>query len=250
MRIAVEHAGQARAGAEADLVEHLHDQRIALGAAELGAMQRQAFGDDAADRHARAERAERILEDDLDAAPHGAQHRAVGAVDARAVERHRAGGDRLQREQGQAERRLARPRFADDAERLAAAQAERRAPHGVEAAPPEAAVRDLEADANLARVDEHRRVRVDRRDGAPRPAGEQRLRVAVLRRSEHRRGRPGLDQLAALHDADAVREAAHQVEVVGDEEERHPHLAPAARRAGRGSAPGSSRRGRSSARRR
>ena len=61
-------------------------------------------------------------------------------------------------------------------------------------------------------------------DGARRPAGEQRLRVAVLRRSEHRRGRPGLDQLAALHHADPVREAAHEVEVVGDEEERHAHL--------------------------
>ena len=49
-----------------------------------------------------------------------------------ALERDAARGDRLQREQRHAERGLARPRFADDAERLAALQLERRrrAPRG------------------------------------------------------------------------------------------------------------------------
>ena len=162
VRIAVQDVVRARAGAEPDLVEHLHDQRVARDAIELGPVQRQAFADDAADRHARAERAERILEHDLDAPPHRAQGVAPGVVDARAVEHDRALGDRLQREQREAERRLARARLADDAERLAAPQLQGRTPHRVEAAmakPPRA---DVEADANVARFDEHRRIARDR----------------------------------------------------------------------------------------
>mgnify|MGYP003693698733 CR=1 FL=1 len=66
-----------------------------------------------------------------------------------------------------------------------------------------------------------------RRSAAPARRGRlasSALRVGVLRRGEHLLGRPGLDQAAALHHADPVREAAHQVEVVGDEEQRHAHL--------------------------
>jgi hypothetical protein len=36
--------------------------------------------------------------------------------------------------------------------------------------------------------------------------------------------RPDLDQAAALHHPDAVGEAAHQVQVMGDEQQRHAHL--------------------------
>ena len=59
---------------------------------------------------------------------------------------------------------------------------------------------------------------------ALRPAREQAPRVRMLRVREHLGGRPDLDQPAALHHADAVREAAHEVQVVGDEEQRHAEL--------------------------
>ena len=91
-----------------------------------------AFADDLLDRHPRRQRRERILEHDLHPPAHRAQRRAVGVVEARAFERDAAGGDRLQREQRHAERRLARARLADDAERLAALQLERRVAHRVE----------------------------------------------------------------------------------------------------------------------
>ena len=114
----------------------------------------------------------RILEHDLDAPPHRAQGLAPGVVDARAVEDDRALGDRLQREQGEAERRLARARLADDAERLAALETERRPAHGVEATVPQPPRVDVEADAHVARLDEHRRIVGDRCDHARRPARE------------------------------------------------------------------------------
>ena len=59
-----------------------------------------------------------------------------------------------------------------------------------------------------------------------------------------------LDDAAEVHDGDAVRDVAHDAEVVRDEDERQPELAPAGRAAGSGSAPGSRRRARRPARRR
>ena len=78
---------------------------------------------------------------------------------------------------------------------------------------------------HVARVQQHRRVVGHRLHHALRPAGQQALGVGVLRLGEDLRGVADLHQLAALHHADAVGEAAHQVQVVGDEQQRHAHLA-------------------------
>jgi hypothetical protein len=43
----------------------------------------------------------------------------------------------------------------------------------------------------------------------------------MFRRGEHLLHRPLLDDLAAIHDADHVGDAAHDAEVVGDEQQAH-----------------------------
>src|SRR6185295_14074459 len=50
---------------EADVLKRLDDARLALFVRQRLLMHGQAFGDDIADRHARAQRAERILKHDL-----------------------------------------------------------------------------------------------------------------------------------------------------------------------------------------
>ena len=64
------------------------------------------------------------------------------------------------------------------------------------------------------------------------------------------RGGPALDDLARVHHGHAVADLVHDAEVVGDQDHAHPELARQLERSARGSAPGSSRRARSSARRR
>ena len=184
-------------------------------------------------------------------AAHRAQRAALGVVDALAAHLDRAG------------RRSAAARAAPcrasscpspirrrcRASRRAAAAASRRRT-AWNAALAEPAARDREVDADVAR--RASRIGASAATGCTTRCGrlvDQLARVRVLRVREHLRGLADLDQPAALHHADAVGEAAHQVQVVRDEQQRHAHLAPAARRAARGSAPGSSRRARSSARR-
>ena len=127
-------------------------------------------------------------------------------------------------EQGHAQRRLARARFADDAERLAAPQLKRSVAHRVEGALVEPAARDREGHADIPGLQQDGRIGRQRLHRALRPAGEQLARVRMLRIVEHRLGRADLDQLALLHHADAMGEAAHQVQVVGDEQQRHAEL--------------------------
>ena len=43
----------------------------------------------------------------------------------------------------------------------------------------------------------------------------------MLRRRQHGCGFPGLDDLAAAHDVEALRPAADEADVVGDEHDRH-----------------------------
>ena len=50
------------------------------------------------------------------------------------------------------------------------------------------------------------------------------LRIGMLRPPDHLRGRPLLHQHALLHHRHAVGETAHQVQVVGDEKQRHAGL--------------------------
>ena len=180
-----------------------------------------AFADDLLDRHPRRQRAERVLEHHLHPPPHRAQRRAVGAVDALAVDRDAAGGDGLQREQRHAEGGLAGARLADDAERLAALQLERRVAHGAEHVLAEPAAGRHEVHRHVARRGQHGRVGRHRLHRALRPAVDQLHRVGMLRACEHLCRRPLLDQVALLHHADAMGEAADQVQVVRDEQDRH-----------------------------
>ncbi len=62
---------------------------------------------------------------------------------------------------------------------------------------------------------------VGRRRLALRLGGEQMAGVVMLRVGEDFLGRPGLDDLALGHHADAVGDLADDAEVVGDEEHRH-----------------------------
>ena len=75
MRIA-----EARGRIEADVVQRLDDAHLALLVGQRGLMHAKTFGDDIADRHARAERAERVLEHDLHVAaerPHRLEAQAL-----------------------------------------------------------------------------------------------------------------------------------------------------------------------------
>ena len=152
MRIALQHLADAARLVQADLVEHGQHELLALCLRQLGPMQCQPFADDLADRHARAERRERILEYHLHVLAHGAQGGPIGVVGALAVELHLSRGDRLQRQQRHAERRLARAGFADDPERLAAPQLQRRGAHGVHRAAAEPSLRQLEVDGDIVRL--------------------------------------------------------------------------------------------------
>ncbi len=87
--------------------------------AELRLEDGQRLGDDVADRHARIERGDRILEDDLHVAARGA-HLLVGKIEKIAALPQDAAFLRFQQPQdGAAERGLAAAGFADDAERAA-----------------------------------------------------------------------------------------------------------------------------------
>src|SRR5258708_37887848 len=83
-------------------------------------MHAEAFGDDVADRHARGERAERVLEHDLHVTAERPHRLEPQALDILAEKYDRPIG-RDQPQQCQPERGLAGAGFADHAERLALA---------------------------------------------------------------------------------------------------------------------------------
>ncbi len=95
--------------------------------------------------------------------------------------------------------------------------------------------------------------RVQRRTPArvePGHALEQPEGVRVARLREDLVGGSALDERARVHHLDALADAGDDAEVVRDHDQRGVALGDERRAAGRGSAPGSSRRARSSARRR
>ena len=81
---------------------------------------------------------------------------------------------------------------------------------------------DREPDAHGIALDQHVRALRHRLGPALRLGLKQLDRVGVLRRLKDPLGRPGLDDLARLHHGDALRHAAHDAEVVRDEEHREP----------------------------
>ncbi len=116
MRAAMQNGGRQR-----DALQHGAGRRFRRAAIRHDAVQQQGLGQDAADGVARIERGHRILKDHLHAPPerpHGTG-REIG--DRLAIETERTGRGRHEAQQCAAQRRLAGPAFADDADDLAAA---------------------------------------------------------------------------------------------------------------------------------
>ena len=108
-------------GAEAHRAQQLVDPAATLTAL-VEVVHAQRLRHDLAHRHARVERCVRILEDDLQLAPHFAHAATAEVGDVLAVEKDLAVRRRQQLDHGAAERRLAAAGLADEAERLTRAQ--------------------------------------------------------------------------------------------------------------------------------
>ena len=104
--------------AQADALEQCGDALLHLAAAR-GAVHAHRLGDDVAGRHARIERGERVLEDDLHLPAVGPQLGLAQMRDVAAVDPDAAAGRLDQPQDRAADRRLAAAGFADQAERLA-----------------------------------------------------------------------------------------------------------------------------------
>src|SRR2546423_1292627 len=104
-------------GAQSNFLKQLAHPGIGSGAFREF-MNRQAFADDRADGHARIQRRDWILEDDLHLTAQRAQLASVERAYVLAFERYVAGSRLQQAENGAARRRLAAPRLPDNAERL------------------------------------------------------------------------------------------------------------------------------------
>ena len=106
-------------GLEADVLEHLVHTRAPVA---LDPERPQRLGDDPPDAHARIERRVRVLEHDAGLAAQPVQRAGAGArIDRAPVELDGARGRRVEGEEQADERRLARARLADDADRGARA---------------------------------------------------------------------------------------------------------------------------------
>ena len=217
--------------------------RVALVASSPMLVDLQPFADDLADRHARAERAERILEDDLHLARAAAAcSRWLSVCDVAGRRSRCRPSTAIEPQQREAERGLARARFADHAERLALAQRDARRRR-----PPSRSRRCARSTPRLignqtlrssSRSDLRRRRHRRRPAG---PCGSAASRCACRRaagRSKTSLDRALLDDLALGHHADPVGDLAHDAEVVGDEQQRHAVARLQALAAASGSAPG------------
>ncbi len=195
MRVAV-----AARRVEPDILERRDHLVVALGGGQLRLVHPQALADDIGNGHARAERAERVLEHDLHLAALRAHLLEAERVHRLAHEDDRpVAGD--QPDQRKAERGLAGAALADHAERLALADGDRDAVHRLDMADRLAqhAALDREPDLEVGGLHHHRLVRVRQRRIALGLGRDQFARIGVLRRAEHLRDRAGLDDLAIVH---------------------------------------------------
>ena len=205
-----------------------HDpgDHVAPVSALFDAVDAQPLGDDLADRHSRRQAAIGVLEHDLHIAPQRPHlpTRAPGDVLAHEQDRSPAFD---QPHDGERERRLARPGFAHDPQRLARAHRERRAVHGLDVTHRAAQQPALDREPDLQVAGRHDLGRVGGHGArAPGRLGRQQLAgVGVLRVAEDVLDRALLDDLAALHHADPVGDAAHDAQVVADEQHRQPFVA-------------------------
>src|SRR5438309_1663280 len=147
-----------RVGGEAHLVEQLQAERAPLGLAAADAVDLHRLHQDLAHREARIERGIRILEHDLDAPLVGVRRLRRQRQQVPALEQHFAAGSLVQAHEQQADRGLAGAGFADHPERPAFGQLERSALHGLQLAPPEEPVAEIEALREAARLEDDRLV--------------------------------------------------------------------------------------------
>ena len=217
MRIAV-----ARRGVETDLAERVVDERPALGARAAEPVRVESLADDLLDRHARRQRAVRILEDDLHLSPERTQRPGSEALDLAPQE-----GDpplaALQPQQRERERRLAGTALADDPERPTLTDGQAHPVHRLhvrDGAAEESGL-DREPHLHVAPVERDGRVRGHGMRAALRLGGDQRARVVVARMLEDARRGPRVHDLAPGHHADAVAGLPHDAQVVGDQQQRH-----------------------------
>ena len=131
------------------------------------------------------------------------------------------GGDQPQ--QCQPERGLAGAGLADHAERLALAHREADAIDRLDVPDRRAQKSALDRKPDLQIVGRHhdRLLGPRRRRIGLRLGGEQVAGIGMFRRVEDLLDRPLLHDLAAVHDADPIGDAAHDAEIVGDEQQAH-----------------------------
>ncbi|CUK21701.1 Uncharacterised protein [Achromobacter sp. 2789STDY5608615] len=252
VRIAVDHLGH-----EAALVHQPAHPFLRLGAAG-DAVDQQRLHDGVADRHARVERGERILEDELDVPAQRLHGAAAQRADVLAVEFDRAAAALDQLQQRAAGGGLAAAGLAHQRQRLAWIQVEADLLHGVHALlhAAEDAAGDVEGGGQVAHL-QHRAV-LAAHGGRRRHGGlggrararrvldlEQRERgrlvgavhgaqarhgrqqgagVGMLRPREDFVGTALLDLVAAVHDQHPVGHFGHHAHVVGDEDHAHVHF--------------------------
>ena len=216
MRVAV-HGGRVQPDLLHDFGHHL-----AAVAPGVHRMHAQPLGDHLFGRHARRERAVGILEHDLHVPPQGAQAPGFPALDVLAEKDDRAIG-RDQPHHCQCKRRLARAAFADHTHGFALAHRKRggidrlHMAHGAFEQPP----LDGEPDAQVFGARHFLRPLGHRRGSTDGLGAQQFHRVGVTGVGEDRFGRAALDDLAVTHHADPVGDAAHDTQIVGDEQHRH-----------------------------
>src|SRR5215475_12537113 len=182
-------------------------------------MYTEAFGHDLADRHARTERSERILEHDLHVAsewPHRVEFEALDAL-AQEYDRPVRGNQAQQREP---ERGLAGAGLADHAQRLALAHGKADAIDRLDVSDrrTQQPALDRKPDLEIVGLDDDGRFRTRRRRIWFWLGRQQLPGIRMSWRGKHLLDRALFDDLAAVHDADAVSDAAHDAEIVRDEQ--------------------------------
>ncbi len=218
MRVSV-----AAVGVEAHLPQGLDHARLAFRrrADVVGA---QPLLDDLPDGQARAQAAVGVLEHDLHVLAQRLEpatveivNRAPGELDGAAA------GDKAQQREPQ--RGLARAALADDADRVALANAHADVVGGLDVVhdPPQHAAAHREPHAHVLAAHYLRGVRVSARRPARGLRGEQHLGVRVLGVSEDLPRLSLLDDAPVLHHAHPLGHALDDAEVVRDQQHRHAH---------------------------
>src|SRR5579859_188912 len=207
---------------QAHIQQRADDAFAPRGRIELRLVDLQPFADDLLDGEPRRERGQRILEHHLDLA---SQTTLVALAPALSADRNIAlRGYEAEHREG--ERGLPRSGFSDDAERLAGRKVEAHVLYRGELAALEPT-----ADAgqmrrvihgHIARL--HRDAALGRSNVALGPAVDELARIGMPRLLDHLVRRALLDHHPLLHDRDPIGEAAHQVEIVSDEQQRHARL--------------------------